>query len=158
MLGVIVCLLAWSSETWSNEQIIDTHWQSLFVTENEYHEVRENIEIAITGRGMVINNIAHIGKMLDRTGADLGYTEQIYRQAEVFEFCSAKFSRDMMAANPYNIVFCPFTMHVFELSGHPGLIHVGYRRPSIVGDSDSRQALERIDSLLRSIVDEALSF
>ena len=96
--------------------------------------------------------------MLDRTGRDLGLDKQLYLHAEVFEFCSAIISREMMAANPMHIALCPYTIQVFELPESPGEIYVGYRRPPTVTDRASQLVLDKVEDLLETIVEEALSF
>ena len=65
------------------------------------------ITLAIEGRGLVINYVSHIGDMLERTGADIGATRQVFAKAEIIEFCSAGLSRQMMELDPHNIVLCP---------------------------------------------------
>ncbi|MCG5500006.1 DUF302 domain-containing protein [Ectothiorhodospira lacustris] len=123
----------------------------------DYALYREAVEMAIIDRGIVINNVAHIGPMLSRTGADIG-GEAIFLHAEALEFCSALLSRRMMEAEPHHIVFCPYVISVYELADEPGTIHLAYRRPTLLGDARSREALEVVDTLLDEIVREALAF
>lgn len=124
-----------------------------------YELVREGLELAITGRGLVINNVAHIGDMLSRTGEDVGAEQgAIYEQAEAVEFCSATVSRDTMAADPHNIVFCPYVIAVYVTADDPETTHIAYRRPTLVGDEASRKSLEAVDQLLGEIVEEAAAF
>ena len=94
-----------------------------------FADARDAIVMAIESRGLVINYTAHIGDMLQRTGVDLGATRQIFAQAEIIEFCSAKLSRQMMEADPHNIVLCPFAIAIYTLPGEPGATWVAYRRP-----------------------------
>ena len=83
-------------------------------------DVRDQVREAITGKGIKINNVSHIGDMLIRTGKDLGYKKKVFDHAEAFEFCSATHSRFTMEADPHNIVFCPYIISVYEISGEPG--------------------------------------
>ena len=94
--------------------------------------------------------------MLERTGADVGSSKPVYRQAEYFTFCSAKLSRSMMEADPANIGFCPYVVFIYETAAAPGTISVGYRRPPAQGSDASRAALADIDALLDGIVKEAV--
>ena len=73
-------------------------------TKGEFKEVKERVLHAIEGRGLVLNYTARIGAMLERTGKDIGAPRQVYAEAEMLEFCSAKISRDTMEADPRNIV------------------------------------------------------
>src|SRR5689334_17667975 len=72
-----------------------------------YDDAKDRLSTAIEGKGLKIDRVAHISEMLDRTGADLGAKRKIYERAEIFEFCSAKLSRDMMEADARNVVLCP---------------------------------------------------
>ena len=140
------------------DKVKETKDQVLFVTEGTFEEVRENVELAITGQGLVINTIATVGDMLEKTGKDLGATRQVYVHGDVFEFCSAALSREMLEADPHNLAFCPYTIQVFQIPEQPDRVFVGYRRPPIIGSDQSRAALEKVDALLAKIVDEALAW
>jgi uncharacterized protein (DUF302 family) len=140
------------------ERIRDDPWQVLHTTDGTFEEVRENVELAITGQGLVINHVSRVGQMLDATAEDLGFDERLYLHADVLEFCSAVLSRRMMAADPANVAFCPFTIQVYELPDRPGTIYVGYRRPPMTGSDEARAALKEIDELLTKIVADALSW
>lgn len=121
-----------------------------------YDDVRDAVEMAITDRGFVVNNVSHVGEMLARTGKDLGATKTIFLKAEVLEFCSAVISRNMMEADPDNIVDCPYTISVYVVPDKPGEVKVAYRKPQIVGSPASQKALEAVDKLLSGIVQDAL--
>lgn len=129
----------------------------LYSVEGDFQLYRDALEIAITGRGIVINNVAHIADMLRRT-RDAVEGEPVYRHAQALEFCSAVHSRRMMEADPRNIVYCPYVIVLYETVEEPGVIHMGYRRPAGAGDEASRERLERVESLLDGIVREALAF
>lgn len=103
-----------------------------------FADTREAVVMAIENRGLVINYTSHIADMLQRTGADIGASRQIFAQAEIIEFCSAGLSRRMMEADPHNIVLCPFAISIYTLPGDQGGTWVSYRKPqggaaSIVG-------------------------
>ena len=61
-----------------------------------FDNVRDDVEMAITDRGMVVNNVSHVGEMLERTGKDLGDTKKIFLKAEALEFCSAVVSLSLI--------------------------------------------------------------
>jgi len=140
------------------DKVKETPVQMLYVTEGAFEEVKENIDLAITDQGLVINNIATVGDMLESTGKDLGATRQVYVHGDVFEFCSATLSREMLEADQFNLVYCPYTIQVFEVPEQPGRIYVGYRRPDVTGSEASRMALQKVEALLDTIVNEALSW
>ena len=120
-----------------------------------FEDVKFELNNAIIEKGLALDHTGAIGKMLDRTGADVGSDKVIYKNAEYFSFCSARFSRRMMEADPANIAFCPFIVFIYEDAKMPGTTVVGYRRPAIIGNEASQKALTEIDALLDSIAREA---
>jgi len=128
----------------------------VFSKAGSFDDVRDAVDMAITDRGMVVNNVAHVGEMLARTGKDLGDTKQIFLKAEALEFCSAVVSRKMMGADPDNIVFCPYVISVYVVPEKPNEVRVAYRKPQMAGSPDSQKALMAVDELLSDIIKEAL--
>jgi len=143
--------LATSAQTYA----AGTH-MAVFVKQGTFEDVKDAVDMAITGRGLVINNVSHIGEMLDRTGKDLGSGKQVYLKAEALEFCSAVVSRKMMEADPDNIVFCPYVIAIYVLPEKPKEVRVAYRKPSMVGSPASRKSLIEVDRLLAGIIKEAI--
>lgn len=141
-LALLLCLvlttLAAHAETWVTRQKVSA----------SFAEAKENIVLAIENRGLVVNYISHIADMLNRTGADLGAARQVYAQAEIVEFCSAKLSRQMMELDPHNIVLCPFAIAIYTLPAEPGITWIAYRQPH-------GAAAPLVEPLLREIASEA---
>ncbi len=131
-------------------------YMRLYSVQGSFEDVRDDLELAITGRGIKINNIAYIGRMLARTAREVGATRQVFVEAQAFEFCSATVSRATMEANPHNIVFCPYVIAVYVLPEEPDRVYIAYRRPELVGDAASRRALAAVDKLLADIVAEVV--
>ena len=104
------------------------------------------VESAIVGQGLVIDYVSHVGEMLNRTGADVGSDKMIFSAADIFIFCSAKLSREVMEADPMNIGFCPYGIFVAEDAGG---VMVGYR-------SYPDGPMQKVQTLLSEIVDEAV--
>ncbi len=132
-------------------------YMRLFSIEGNYADTREDLEMAITDRGMIINNVSHIGKMLARTRKDVGAGKQIFVEAESLEFCSSVVSRHMMEADPHNIVFCPYIISIYTLPGEKNRVYLAYRRPLPVGSPASKKALQAVEKLLQGIVDDVLN-
>lgn len=128
----------------------------LYTTKGKYEDVKQDIEFAITGKGLVVDHTSHIGDMLTRTGKDLGTTRPIFGNAGSMQFCSAVVSRKAMEADPTNIVFCPYIIVYYTLPNDPKTVYVGYRRPIPVGSKASRESIQAIENLLDGIVKEAL--
>ena len=119
-----------------------------------FEDVRDDLVMAIEGRGIKINHVNHIAEMLARTGADLGAAKQIYLKGEQIEFCKSDLSRAQMEADPANIVFCPYIISLYTTPQAPGVVHVAFRKPQ--ASKASQKALKAVEDLLRGIVKEAL--
>jgi hypothetical protein len=96
-------------------------------TSSSFGDVMEGLQSAIQERGMYINNIMHMGEMLERTGKDLGLGEPIFLRAESIEFCSAGLSHRMTRENPARVVNCPFIVAAYVLAKDPDKTFVVYR-------------------------------
>jgi len=122
----------------------------------KFEDVRDDLVIAIEGRGIKINHTNHIAEMLARTGADLGASKQVYLQGEQVEFCKSNLSRAQMEADPSNMVFCPYIISVYTTPDKPEQVTVAFRRPTAVkADKATTKALKAVEDLLVSIVREA---
>lgn len=104
------------------------------------------VESAILDKGLVIDYVSHVGEMLNRTGADVGSDKQIFKEADIFVFCSASLSREMMEADPMNIAFCPYGIFVAE---NDDGVMVGYR-------TYPEGEMQKVQTLLAEIVSEAV--
>jgi len=125
-----------------------------------FGDVMDDMKNAITNRGLVIDHTSHVGKMLDRTGKDLGKTKRMYGddQGQVLSFCSATVSRGTMEADVHNIVFCPYTIAIYSTLAEPGTVYVAYRKPVRPdGSAASKASLKAVEKLLDGIVREALN-
>ncbi len=103
------------------------------------------VESAIVGQGLVIDYVSHVGDMLNRTGADVGSDVTIFDHAQIFVFCSATVSREVMEADPANLVHCPYGIFVSE---REGAVTIGYR-------TYPEGEMQKVQALLEGIVAEA---
>lgn len=152
---VIMALILLPVQAMAVEPELETEHMRVYSVEGKFETYREALEMAITNRGIVINNVAHIGAMLRRTAADVG-GEAIYQDGQALEFCSAVISRRTMEADIHNIVFCPYIVAVYVTEAEPEKVYVSYRRPIPVGDDASRESLLAVEELLEEIVQETL--
>jgi hypothetical protein len=120
-----------------------------------YDAVRENLELAITGRGLILSGQLYLSDMLARTGKDLGYEREIFVRAEALEFCSAELLHQVVLVDPTNLTICPFTIAVYVLAQEPHQIYVAYRRATLAG-SDTDQLEDAINEMLEAIAREGL--
>lgn len=104
------------------------------------------LENAIIGRGLVIDYVSHTGEMLARTAADVGSTKELFAAADVFLFCSAQLSREVMEADPMNIAHCPYGIFVADQGGK---VIIGYRKYP-------QGEMQKVEALLGQITQEAL--
>lgn len=104
------------------------------------------VESAIVGRGLVIDLTSHVGDMLNRTGADVGSDVKLFEAADIFLFCSAQLSREVMEADPMNIAHCPYGIFVAE---RDGAVMIGYR-------NYPEGEMQKVQAMLDDIVQDAL--
>ena len=104
------------------------------------------VESAIVDKGLVIDYVSHVGEMLNRTGADVGSDSMIFKNADIFLFCSAVLSRQVMEKDPMNITHCPYGIFVLETD-----------EGVIVGHKDYPDgSMQAVENLMQQIVAEAI--
>jgi uncharacterized protein (DUF302 family) len=122
--------------------------QTVYTFDGTFDDAAFSVENAIIGRGLVIDYVSHTGEMLARTAADVGSDVDLFAAADIFVFCSASLSREVMEADPMNIAYCPYGIFVAERGGE---VMVGYRNyPE--GEMQKVQAL--LDDIAREAVGE----
>lgn len=126
----------------------------IYQSREDYDEIKSNLEMAITGRGMLVMNVLHISNMLERTANDTGLDKALYSKAESIEFCSILMAYSMSEAHPANMANCPLTISIYTEADNSKLVNVAYRRPALIGNSG--KAREALIELLDGIVREAL--
>lgn len=131
-------------------------YRKVYLSQGSFEDIRTDLEYEVTGRGIVINNVSHIGAMLERTGKDIGASLKVYEQAEAIEFCSASASRVMMEADPHNIVYCPYIISIYTLPGEVNRVYLSYRRLQGDGSDASRRALAVVEALLDDIIQQVI--
>ena len=113
--------------------------------EGSYEDATFAVETAIVNKGLVIDYVSHVGDMLNRTGQDVGSDVKIFDEAQIYLFCSAVVSREVMEADPMNIVHCPYNIFVMEREGKVTSGHHDY----------PDGPMDKVEQLLKSIVNEA---
>lgn len=123
----------------------------------EFQDLRDRVVFAIEQKGLTVAHASNVGRMLNRTGRDLGVKTQTYGDAEVIEFCSSTIAREVTEADPRYVALCPYAITVYTLVAEPGAVYVAYRRLGEVGGSAALvAALARAEALLVDIVRSAL--
>lgn len=104
------------------------------------------VENAIIGEGLVIDYVSHTGAMLARTAADVGSSEDLFEAADIFLFCSAQLSREVMEVDLMNIAHCPYGIFVTD---RDGAVMVGYR-------TYPEGEMQKVQALLDEIAQDAV--
>jgi len=94
--------------------------------DGSYDDAVFAVENAIVDKGLVIDYVSHVGDMLNRTGGDVGSNVEIFKNAQIFLFCSAVVSRQVMEADPMNVVYCPYSVFVAETKDGVTVGHHSY--------------------------------
>jgi len=135
----------------------DPHPVVTYSKRAKFDDVRDDLKLAIEGKGLVIDYQSFVGNMLERTRADVGGAKKLYADAQAFVFCSAVLSRKTMEADPANAAFCPYSIMVYATAQDPGTVHVAYQRPwRPDGTAASKAALKEVDTLLDGLAREAV--
>lgn len=116
--------------------------------DGSFDDATFGVESAIVGRGLVIDWVSHVGEMLARTGAAVGSDKVVFDDADIFMFCSATVSREVMEADFLNIAYCPYGVFVFERDGQ---VMVGYRN---LPEGEMQKVQSLLDEIAREAVGE----
>lgn len=119
---------------------------TVYTFDGSFDDAAFSVESAIIGKGLVIDYVSHTGEMLNRTGADVGSDVELFAEADIFVFCSATLSREVMEADPMNIAFCPYGIFVAERGED---VMIGYR-------NYPEGEMQKVQDLLDEIVQDAL--
>ncbi|MDE4132450.1 DUF302 domain-containing protein [Phaeobacter sp. QD34_3] len=121
-----------------------------YTTTLAFDDVTFGLESAITDRGLLVDHISHVGDMLERTRADVGSDIVLFEKADVYSFCSAKLSRQVMEADPMNIMFCPYDIFVAQFPDKEE-ITIGYRA---FPEGEMQAIQELLDGIVREAIEE----
>lgn len=149
LVGLLGIALVWLIPIGHAQQAV------VYSTTEDYEQIKENLEFAITNQGLLIRGVMHIGTMLDNTRKDLGY-DPVLLHGDAFEFCSAKFAYQMIKADPRNIVVCPFTVSVYVTLEQPQHTHIAYQVPGLYGENAAQISAD-IGALLDAIAQDAIA-
>ncbi|MEO0390934.1 MAG: DUF302 domain-containing protein [Pseudomonadota bacterium] len=116
--------------------------------DGSYDDALFAVENAIVNQGLVIDYVSHVGDMLNRTSGDVGGTTALFDQAQIFVFCSARVSRQVMEVDPMLIAHCPYGIFVAERG-----------KEVLIGFRDYPEGpMDLVETLLTDIVADATAF
>lgn len=146
-------VLMFSSFITKAEFVSEDNLIATYRSNESFETVKENVQQAITNKGLIISGTLHISEMLNRTAKDLNISKNAYQKAEAFEFCSAVLSHKMIQVNPLNLTACPFTIAFFVKPEETNVVYLAFRKPQLAGES--KEVSQEINNFLHSIVKEA---
>ncbi len=147
--GVLaVCFLLSSFVAQANDAVKVYSWKGT------YDDAKFSVQDAIVGKGLKVVYEGHMATMLERTSKAVGKPNP-YLHGEYLLFCSARHSNASVNADHQNIGICPYIIFLYETKKEPGVVQIGYRRPTGGESAKSKKALKEIDDLIHSIVKEA---
>ncbi len=120
-----------------------------YETDQSFDDVIFGLEAAILGQGLVIDHVSHAGDMLERTREATGSDVVLFEAADIYSFCSATVSRQVMEADPMNIVHCPYHIFVMTRPDRPEVTTIGYR-------DFADPSMDPVEELLDTIAREAI--
>lgn len=118
-------------------------------TTDSFDDVVFGLENAIIDQGLVIDSVSHTGDMLERTKGDVGSDVTIFTNADIFSFCSAQISREVMEADPMNVVFCPYDIFVIVRPETPDTTTIGFRS---FPDGEMKKVEALLDGIARAAI------
>ncbi|ASP20004.1 hypothetical protein ANTHELSMS3_01293 [Antarctobacter heliothermus] len=118
-------------------------------TTDSFDDVVFGLENAIIDQGLVIDSVSHTGDMLERTKGDVGSDVTIFANADIFSFCSAQISREVMEADPMNVVFCPYDIFVIVRPETPDTTTIGFRS---FPDGEMKKVEALLDGIARAAI------
>jgi len=139
----------------SNQQNGIPSYAKVFSTEAEFEDAKEDLLEAIEEYGLVISYTSHAKTMLENTATVSGVTQAVYKDAEILLFCKADLSHKLVAANPHNIVLCPYSIAIYVLNTAPERVYLSYRTVE-TGDENIKALTKPIEELLIKIIEEVI--
>ncbi len=127
----------------------------------DFDEVFADLQDLVINRGLVIDYVGHVDKMLERTaeaakgsGSSSGVAP--YLNARYMQFCSSALTHEAVEADAQNMAMCPYLVFAYETKADPGRISVGYRQITLAPSPASQAAQAKVHDLLQAIVNDAV--
>lgn len=158
-LSVIVSSVFFSATAFADQDNIKKleipEYAKVFSTESNFEDAKDDLLEAIASHGLVVSYTSHAENMLANTAEVSGVNKAVYSNAEILLFCKANLSHALVAANPHNIVLCPYSIAIYVLTDEPELVYLSYR--TVAASNEKIKALTKpIEDLLRNIIEEVI--
>ena len=151
LLITVISLTACAQQPESNSSSEQASYVKTYSTESSFDDAKDDLLMAIEGHGLVVSYTSHAQEMLDRTAEVAGVTTPVYDRAEIILFCKADLSHKLVAANPHNIVLCPYAIAIYTLHQKPETVYLSFREPEA-----SEATTKPIRQLLVDIIEEVI--
>ncbi len=125
----------------------------------DFDEVFGDLQDAVINRGLVIDYVGDVGKMLERTadvakGTTGSDSKAPYLNARYLQFCSAVVTHQAVDVDVRNLAMCPYVVYAYEARAEPGKVSVGYRQIELAPSPASQAAQTAVHNLLQAVVNE----
>lgn len=135
-------------------------WYYVSEVEDDFETSSAFLKSSIEEEGLSISYVGHVAKMMARTSEAVDGGELIYKEAMIYQFCSAALGFKLFALDPHNIAACPLGVFIYELKSKPGFVYIGYRLPPGLSggskDKTVQTAFQETNALLERIVKRAI--
>lgn len=124
----------------------------------EFDDVFGDLQDAVINRGLVIDYVGDVGKMLERTAdaAKASDSKPPYLHARYLQFCSAALTHEAVDADVHNLAMCPYVVFAYQTRARPDEVSVGYRQVTLAPAATSQAAQAKVHALLEAVVNEAV--
>jgi len=147
----VIFLSACSQQPETHSSTDPVSFVKIYTTESSFDDAKDDLLMAIEGHGLVVSYTSHAQEMLDRTADVAGVTTPVYDRAEIILFCKADLSHKLVAANPHNLVLCPYAIAIYALYQKPETVYLSFREPEA-----SEATTKPIRQLLVDIIEEVI--
>lgn len=120
-----------------------------YTTDQSFDDVIFGLENAIIDEGLMVDHVSHTGDMLERTRGDVGSDVVIFDHADIYSFCSAALSREVMEADWRNVMFCPYDIFVTVRHDAPDETVIGFRA---YPDGEMQKIQTLLDGIARAAI------
>ena len=153
MRFIIITLFLFTFNVSALEQVATEEPIVIYRTGETFEDVKFELENAITSKGFTLNDPLHISEMLQRTGKDLGITQQVYIESETLSFCSAILTHKFAQSHPAYMVLCPLTLSIYTTTAEPDETYVAFRKPLLTDMALSQTIEQTFNSIIYDALD-----
>lgn len=144
-IGFLLALeLALALPAWSGESIISHRTEAA-----DFEDAALALQDAIVAEGISAPIVSEFGDMLQRTAPELGHAPDLYAEARIYTFCSARAAAALVAERRNQIALCPLSIALYRVDSDSPAVFFSYRR------SADTPAGAAADALLGRIVHRA---